>query len=342
MKPFFSVVIPVYNVKKYLPECVNSVLRQSFCAWEAILVDDGSTDGSGELCDDLVKQDPRIRVIHQTNKGLAGARNSGMALAEGDWLLFLDSDDFFQDEFMDQLAQQIKLNKEYDVYIGDYCTLRENEKVPVRESCPDFAPGPACCGTLKKRFGEYYKMLDVAAWKMAGRHTWQTKNNLWFVEEVRYAEDVVWSLQLFQLHPRILYVDLPFVVYRINRPGSLTATMRPPLRNFESRIAAWKKLENGGKFANGTQDDIFANSFVANKVVGEFQSQIKFSPKQDEQYEKAVKLMEVNMKATHCVKMWNVPAKRYIAAKLLSCLGPRKFSALLFRFAGNKELKCRT
>ena len=332
VNPFFSVVIPVYNVKEYLPEWVNSILNQRFCDWEAILVDDGSTDGSRELCDDLAKQDTRIQVVHQKNKGLAGARNSGMSLAEGDWLLFLDSDDFFQNGFLDQLAQQIKANKEYDVYIGDYCTIKENENVPVRASCPDFAPGPACYGTLKKRFGEYYKMLDVAAWKMAVRHTWQAKKNLWFVEEVRYAEDVVWSLQLFQLCPRILYVNLPFIVYRINRPGSLTATIRPPLRNFESRIVAWKQFENGGKFANGTQDDVFASSFAANKVIGEFQSQIKFSSGQDEQYEKAIKLMRENMDAASSVKMRDVPIKRYIAAKLLAVLGPRIFSQLVLCF----------
>ena len=84
MKPFFSIIIPVYNVKTYLDDCVNSVLGQEFSDWEAILVDDGSTDGSGEFCGELAQKDPRIRVIHQENRGLAGARNSGMAVAEGD------------------------------------------------------------------------------------------------------------------------------------------------------------------------------------------------------------------------------------------------------------------
>ena len=88
-----SVVIPVYNVKPYLERCVNSVLRQTYKDLEIILVDDGSTDGSGELCNDIATRDHRIRVIHQENQGLSGARNTGIQQATGEYIIFLDSDD---------------------------------------------------------------------------------------------------------------------------------------------------------------------------------------------------------------------------------------------------------
>ncbi len=332
MEPFFSIIVPVYNVKNYLMECVNSVLKQGNHDWEMILVDDGSTDGSGEECDSFAQMDARISVIHQFNQGLAGARNSGIKQAVGRWLLFLDSDDFILPGFLEELQHQIIENKGFEVYIGNYIIVDVKGQVLSKRPCPHFAAGIAPAGNLKQRFGYYYKMLDVAAWKMAVSREWQKANNLYFVSQVRYAEDVVWSLQLFQLNPNIFYVNIPFIAYRVNRPGSLTATIRPPIRNFENRIVAWRQFENGGKFANGTRDDVFACSFTANKVIGEFQSQIKFSPGYDEQYQKAVELMKENMDAASSVKMRDVPIKRYAAAKLLAVLGPRRFSKLVLCF----------
>lgn len=329
MKPFFSIIIPVYNVKTYLDDCVNSVLGQEFSDWEAILVDDGSTDGSGEFCGELAQKDPRIRVIHQENRGLAGARNSGMAVAEGDWLLFLDSDDFFLPGFLTSLKAEMDAGTGYDVYVGTYSTVSHTGELIARNSCPQFAAGPAPEGSLSLRFTHYYNMVDVTAWKMAVNRQWQRSHDLWFVQEVRYAEDVVWSLQLFQLAPRILYVDLPFIAYRVGRPGSLTSTARPPLRNLECRIIAWKQFENGGKFANGTKDDAFVSSFAANKVVGEFQSQIKFSPERDEQYSAALRMMAENKNIAAQVRLGTVPLKRVVAAKLLSLFGVRMFAELI-------------
>ena len=90
----FSVVIPVYNVKEYLEKCVDSVLAQDTADYEMILVDDGSTDGSGALCDTIAARRPEcIRVIHKPNGGLGDARNVGLAHAQGDYLVFLDSDE---------------------------------------------------------------------------------------------------------------------------------------------------------------------------------------------------------------------------------------------------------
>ena len=102
----FTIVVPVYNVEKYLPECVSSVLCQSFEDYEIILVDDGSTDGSGKLCDQYAEKDSRIKVIHQSNQGQAAARNAGIKVAEGDYLLFFDADDLYeQGDLLKEIAQ---------------------------------------------------------------------------------------------------------------------------------------------------------------------------------------------------------------------------------------------
>ena len=89
-----SVVVPVYNVEHYLKKCVDSICHQTYRNLEIILVDDGSTDCSGSLCDEFATSDSRIRVIHKSNGGLSDARNAGMELASGEWWMFVDSDDY--------------------------------------------------------------------------------------------------------------------------------------------------------------------------------------------------------------------------------------------------------
>ena len=93
-----SVIIPVYNVKAYLEKCVESVVNQDFSDYEIILIDDGSSDGSENLCDRLGEKYPEIKVIHQENKGQGGARNTGIENASGEYLLFVDSDDYIKED----------------------------------------------------------------------------------------------------------------------------------------------------------------------------------------------------------------------------------------------------
>ena len=90
-----SIIIPVYNVEQYINQCIESILIQTYHDYEIILIDDGSTDSSGEICDTYARKDNRIKVVHQLNAGQASARNSGMDLAKGDYIGFLDNDDFY-------------------------------------------------------------------------------------------------------------------------------------------------------------------------------------------------------------------------------------------------------
>lgn len=98
MQPFFSIIIPVYNVAPYLRECLDSVRAQTFTDWETICVNDGSTDGSGEVLDEYVAKDKRFRVIHQGNSGVGAARNVALGVAKGEWICFLDADDIWSDK----------------------------------------------------------------------------------------------------------------------------------------------------------------------------------------------------------------------------------------------------
>lgn len=110
-----SVIVPVYNADKFLNRCIDSILNQSYCNFELILVNDGSTDQSGVICDKYLQQDDRVRVIHKVNGGVSSARNAGMREAKGQFVLFVDSDDWLEAEYIEQI---IPLGSEDFVYGG--------------------------------------------------------------------------------------------------------------------------------------------------------------------------------------------------------------------------------
>lgn len=116
--PLVSVIVPVYKVEKYLPTCINSILHQSYTRWELILIDDGSPDLSGEICDKYAAKDDRIRVIHKPNVGQADARNKGLDVMKGEYIAFLDSDDFWHEDY---LLIMMRLLLKYDADIV-HCT----------------------------------------------------------------------------------------------------------------------------------------------------------------------------------------------------------------------------
>ena len=129
----FSIVIPVYNVAPYLRECVDSVLAQNSTDYEIILVDDGSTDNSPAICDEYAEKYSQIKVIHKTNGGLSDARNFGIKKAQGDYLMFLDSDDFWNREnVLLDLHNIIKENNP-DLIIHELSSFYNSEKIILRK-----------------------------------------------------------------------------------------------------------------------------------------------------------------------------------------------------------------
>ena len=130
----FSIIIPCYKVERYLGECLDSVLAQDYVEWEAICVDDGSPDGSGEILDQYAARDSRIKVIHQENRGLSEARNSALRVAKGAWLYYLDSDDVMPPHVLRKVAEVIGLNQDADLIRGTLTTFIDGEEIKWGES----------------------------------------------------------------------------------------------------------------------------------------------------------------------------------------------------------------
>ena len=129
MTPAFSIVVPVYRVEEYLPQCVDSILGQSFDDLELILVDDGSPDGCGALCDAYAGADPRVRVIHQANAGLARARKAGLDQARADYVGFVDSDDYVSPRWLETVRDALEKGSFPDMVLFDH--RRDTDMAPV-------------------------------------------------------------------------------------------------------------------------------------------------------------------------------------------------------------------
>lgn len=127
MEELISVIVPVYNVEKYIEECINSILCQTYQNFELILVDDGSKDRSGEICDEYANKDERIIVIHKENEGLSKTRNKGIEIAKGEYISFIDSDDYVEKDFLEVLYKLIKENNALVAQCG-YVTTGENRQ----------------------------------------------------------------------------------------------------------------------------------------------------------------------------------------------------------------------
>lgn len=124
MSELISIVVPVYGVEKYLRQCVESVLAQTYPVWELILVDDGSPDLSGAICDEYAAKDSRVRVIHRENGGMSAARNSGLDVAKGEYVSFIDSDDAVAEDYLEVLYDLIMVS-EADVACADYIEVND-------------------------------------------------------------------------------------------------------------------------------------------------------------------------------------------------------------------------
>ena len=136
MNELISIIVPVYKVEPYIKRCVQSIIEQSYKNIEIILVDDGSPDKSGEICDEFSKKDERIKVIHKPNGGLSDARNAGLKIAKGEYIGFVDSDDYIENDMFECLYKlctenkaQISIVSYYEYYNGKLISVRKNDKL---------------------------------------------------------------------------------------------------------------------------------------------------------------------------------------------------------------------
>ena len=207
-----SVIIPVYNAEKFLGKCVNSVMKSTFHNIECILVDDGSSDGSGQICDKLARTDSRIKVIHKKNGGVSSARNVGIRYASGEYITFVDSDDYIDHNIYQQCAETIEHENAQMVCFGMKFIERDKEKV-----IPFIDKGS------QDNFIYYAQYMHSPCNKVVLKKL-VTKNDITFDEDLIVCEDLVFCFQLFIKSVKTVYLD-SIGYYYINNEDSSTHKM---------------------------------------------------------------------------------------------------------------------
>lgn len=144
MNTFVTVIVPVYNIEEYIERCVNSILYQTYSNFELILVDDGSTDRSGQILDEFAKTDSRVRVFHKENGGSSSARNLAISEAKGEYFAFIDSDDYIEPDFLECLIMPVNLAKESGRKIPKIVQIGRNEIDEQGRVLPDICTPPTC------------------------------------------------------------------------------------------------------------------------------------------------------------------------------------------------------
>lgn len=220
----FSVVVPIYKVEKFLPQCVDSILAQSYKDFELILVDDGSPDRCPEICDEYAKKDSRVKVIHKVNGGLSDARNTGLRAATGDYMLFMDSDDYWiTDKTLEKISALID---EYQADIVAFGSRRlfhkDNELHPGRVRNLEQYNGMTTSEVLSTLVT--IGRLTISACTMSTRRQFLIDNELFFVEGIK-TEDLEWAVRVFSAMPKWSFTNEHFYVYRMQRDGSITASV---------------------------------------------------------------------------------------------------------------------
>ena len=224
--PVVSIIVPVYNVKSYVGECVESLCRQTYTNLEILLVDDGSTDGSGEVCDEYADRDERIRVIHQANRGLSGARNTGLDNVQGEYIAFVDSDDLVSPNYVETLYELL-MRYDADIAACAYIKVTTEQLTNIREKVLSLDNVREICMPsvkLLKQWHGKYKQQETVAWnKLYCRDVWNGRKKIRFPEG-RNHEDVLISHLVVQSVKTIVLTTEILYFYRI-RKGSITLQM---------------------------------------------------------------------------------------------------------------------
>lgn len=236
----FSIIVPVYKVEPYLRRCVDSLLAQNFDSFEIILVDDGSPDGCPAICDEYSQQNPRIRVIHKHNGGLSEARNFGIEAAGGEYVTFVDSDDFWKGSGILTGVWEIISRYSPDIVVSDFIKYYDDTEFYL-EATPSDA-GYNGHGKLDILSYLYYKQKDLkvsACQKFINR----TLISSHLFTKGLLSEDIDWSIGLMADAKSICIYDKAYYCYRQAREGSITNTAaEKSFYSLMTIIGKWEKL----------------------------------------------------------------------------------------------------
>lgn len=230
--PHISLIVPVYNVEKFLPFCLESMLNQTLLDVEMICIDDGSTDASPLILEAYAKKDPRFRIIHQSNQGVSAARNTGIQAATGEWIMFLDSDDLLKPNACERVWIEAN-EKPTDIIIyGGYAFPNHPPVEPWLQwtlSVPTMR-----CDAFEPKILFHTAGAKPFVWQQAYSRNFITGKKIMFREDLRLGEDITFQFEAFPQALHFSFISDTLYLYRWYREGSIMAEAR---KNLDKKIA---------------------------------------------------------------------------------------------------------
>lgn len=262
-----SVIVPIYGVEAYIGACIDSVLRQGYEDYELILIDDGTKDRSGEICDAYkATKDPQghIRVIHKANEGLSATRNRGIAQAKGDYLIFLDGDDLLESSALENLAAGVDAFGEPDIILTRLDSFIDGEDIPMKGKVP---PVPESGDGLMdfRYFAEAIKQ-DAVNWQVTSlvcKRDYLLREAICFEEGYVGAEDFDFYCQIMRSRGTVAVWDKALGLYRKNRPGSITHSQSAKVTAGQFYFyKKWYDWVKGQNYEDKTVEAFIATAYV--------------------------------------------------------------------------------
>ena len=216
-----SIIMPVYNVAQYLKKCIDSIIAQSFDAWELILVDDGSSDGSQTICDEYAAADARIQVLHKENGGVSSARNLGLEKKTGEYVLFLDADDWIEPQMLELLVNAAEQNQA-DIAACDVYHARILENHEIERTCA-YKWGKLDAEKVYTGEEIFYQIMNKSATLWNKLFRTDLVGDTVFDTAMTYAEDTDFLFKVMKDSRKV--VAIPYVGYNYvyNRPGNVVS-----------------------------------------------------------------------------------------------------------------------
>lgn len=282
--PKVSIIVPVYNVEKYLDRCMDSLLNQTLRDIEIIMVDDGSPDNCPKKCDEYAKRDSRVRVVHKSNAGLGLARNSGLKIATGDYVAFVDSDDFVDINAYKLLYDKAS-SSNCDIVFCGY-SLFEDNKVSAIQCLPTekyFRGTEQCHEFLLNLIGadyfERYKFkVSCSVWKAIYKRDILSKNNITFCSEREFvSEDIIFHTDLIPFINSIFVLSESLYYYCLNRES---LTKKYSENRFEKDIKLCIEVEKRLSNCIGDKEaSLIAKSLIFEKLQGTLSFEVNTCPR---------------------------------------------------------------
>ena len=282
----FSIIVPVYNVEKYLHRCVDSLIKQTYKNIEIILVNDGSTDSSGSICDDFKSKDSRINVIHQKNQGVAETRNSGLKIAQGEYIVFVDSDDTIELNSCEVFNDFIEVNENLDILCGGANILEKNRIYNYKFINNEKENIMSGLEFLKLQLENKNKVYH-SSWIIVFRRMLLTDNELSFNKEYLVGEDEPFNTKALFYAKRVIITGFTHYNY-YRRLSSLANTNS--LKKINSMILMCQEFEEEiNKLDDTRLKKLLYNEFLT-RYIKLFAAIDRFNPNDKQIFKKVITL----------------------------------------------------